>query len=254
MNKTEKLDELFSSWENEGLFAPKGQLGQFISDGIVCEKQFEECPLKVLFVLKDTNDRNPELTYRRGICDEVLKSDALGEVWNRIAEWARALTEGVLTYIHADDLKKEDCEAPDERDGARKYFKRIAILNLKKASGKGNITVKNLQRYAADSSDEIDRIKTELSIISPDVIIACSSDAFSILQSMIFKDKFEITDTPFCFKGNMQGYGSYFDIGPFLNSSKPVYVIEYRHPNRSGFSKEHYQNMLAIREFVLKNR
>lgn len=249
MDKTRELENLFKKWEENGSYSSKGQRGQFIKDGIVCLKRYEKSAVKVLFVLKDTNDANPQIYYERGICEEVVLSDNSGASWNRISEWARALVLGEENFLEANCLKKEEIDEEDEKDGLRKYFKKIAIMNLKKASGKGSIGYKELEPYVIK---DVENIRKEIEIISPDVIIACSSDVFELLHKEVFKkERYSISPRVISLNNKMKDYGNYFDISSFLCSKKPVYVIKYCHPNNRGrgncSKEEHYENMLKIR-------
>ena len=256
MDKTRELEKLFKEWEEKGSYSPKGQKGQFIKDGIVCLEKYEKASVKVLFVLKDTNDANPQIYYERGVCDEVLLSDNSGTSWNRIAEWARALVLGKEDFLQANYLKKEEIEEDDEKDGLRKYFKKIAIMNLKKASGEGSIGYNELEEHVKNKKeDNIGKIRKEIEIISPDVVIACSRDVFELLHKEVFKkEQYSISHKITTLNTKMKDYGNCFDIASFLRSKKPVYVIEYCHPNNRGrgncSKEEHYENMLKIRDEI----
>lgn len=250
MNKTEQLYKLFSEWEENGNFESKGKRGQFIKDGIVCLEKYEESPLKVLFMLKDTDDANPEIVYCRGVCDEVLQSDNSGQTWNRVAEWSRALTTGDSSFLHVNNLKKEETEEVNEKDGMRKYFKKVAIMNLKKASGKGKIPYYELKKYVNSNQLHINNARKEIEIIDPDVIVACSPDVFAILHDEIFKEeKFQVTQTQI-FSDARSKFIKCFDIHLFSGSKHPVYVIEYRHPSNGCSAEKSYNDMLKIREFI----
>lgn len=51
----------------------------------------------------------------------------------------------------------------------------------------------------------------------------------------------------------MKNYGNAFDIKTFLNKDKPVYVINYRHPNQATLQEtleEHHENFMRIKDMV----
>lgn len=240
MTKTERLDKLFAEWEKKenkdgsAVFKPKGELGQFIRDGIVCEKTYETSSIKVLFVLRDPHDANPEFFYPRGICDEVMQSDNSGMTWNRIAEWARALVMGKSDFCWARELKKE-CHNNDEKDGLRKYFKQIAIMNLKKASEKNYANGKEIELFAKRDCDEI--IK-EIKFCAPDLIIACGT--MNVLKKCVVTsvEKAHKVDL---LLGEKEISKANFD--GFVTT-----VVEYRHPGQGCSAEKSYSDMLKIRE------
>lgn len=233
MNKIEQLDKLFDKWRKKPKFQPNGHLGQFIPDGIVCVEEYEASPLKVMFVLKDLDDQTPENYYERGMCDEVIKSTNSGKTWNPISEWAHALVTDSPCYIRAHELGKES-------------FKKIAIMNLKKASGKAS--AERIAEFAQDDKYEIIR---EIEICDPDIIIACGrNDVYNVLKTVVFEIESD-NENQIVFNEKMKHYGHYFNAGELIGKKKKILIVEYRHPNRSGLQgtgAQHHDNMLKIRE------
>ena len=237
MTKLEQLNELFIRWRKKDVFKPNGQRGQFIPDGIVCLPEYEKAKIKVLFMLKDLDDQTPELYYERGVCEEVLASTNAGNTWNPIAEWAYALTTGNPEYIHASKL-------------GRNPFRTVAIMNLKKASG--TESAEQIREFACN--DRIEIIE-EIKICDPDIILTCGrDDVFEVMKKIVVNEQYE--EIPqILFGGKMKNYGHCLEISSIINAEKPIYVVEYRHPNRSGTQgtrEEHYANMLQIRNVLFE--
>lgn len=251
MNKREReLKKLFQKWQKEIVFAEKGKRGQFVPDGIICPKIYESIPIKVLFMLRDPHDVDGFYS-ERGICDELMESSNSGKTWYPIASWARTLTMDNVEFKTVAQIKAELPEDVDEIDGVRKYFKRVSVMNLKKASGESRAS--KIEEYAELSNQFI---LNEIQIIDPTVIVACGKDVYKSLAKTIFG----IEDVPYYekieFNERMKTWGHYFDAKKCLNSENSVYVVEYRHPacyTSTGSQEEHYENMKKIYSLI-KNK
>jgi len=246
MTKTERLDELFEKWENKknedgtSVFKPKGELGQFVRDGIVCPEIYLNIKDKprILFILKDPNNGDGDYD-KHSFLEEIVQCKNSYSTWNEANHWAGALYYGKFMYT--------DIAETDERY-LRPNLRNIAVMNIKKASGRKSVGYSELEPFAIN--DRVEIIK-EIQHLTPDIIIACSRDVFLLLQTKVFK--VEKLEDAFVNKFNerMKSYGRCFDISSFIDCKKPVYIVAYRHPNQAGTqgtSKEHYENMLKIRE------
>ena len=71
MGVVEQIEELFMDWAKDDCFAKTGELGQFVPDGIVDYEMFETAERKLLFVLRDSHDKDNKYyiynTYRKWI-------------------------------------------------------------------------------------------------------------------------------------------------------------------------------------------
>lgn len=229
MNKTKQLNQLFNKWR-------KNNFEIFCEDGIINEEIYHQQPIKVLFVLKDFHLKYDLGTYKKaGYIDLRQHVCSEGGMWYTISSWSQAVL---------DSNSKEN------------VLEKIAFLNLKKEHGEASVGDDCIMAYAKQDTDWIQQ---EIKIINPDVIIACSNASYHGLQN-IFKDYLTNyapePDAKINFHSRMSHYGDCFDIKSFFEKEKPVYVIHYRHPNqcgKQGTVMEHCENMLKIREFVLKN-
>ena len=235
MTKTERLDELFTRWKKTGFKGEKFKV--FCEDGIIDEETYNDEAIKVLFVLKDVNNAKPEENV--DLRKNLKKLEGEGRTWFPIARWTIALLDAIA-YSEEIDIMNSSKQ--------HTHLKRAAVMNLKKEAGGAKVPDDCILCYA-DAHSKL--IKEEVRIIKPDIIIACSSVIFEALQTKVFKvEKLEDTFVN-KFNERMKSYGKCFDISSFIDCKKPVYVVEYRHPNQAGTqgtSKEHYENMLKIRE------
>lgn len=121
-------------------------------------------------------------------------------------------------------------------------------MNIKKEAGNSSVSGKSILSYAHEQHL---RLMEEIKACSPDIVIACSKDVFIALRDEIFnvEEVSQLSLNP-----KMSDYGFFLEVSNMLGKEKPVYVIKYRHPLDFGRGslthKEHYENMLKIREFA----
>ncbi len=207
----------------------------FCEDGILDENFYDKSPFKILFALKDVNNKkvNQLLEHEKSADGKsidmrrvFLETNEMEEkTWLPIFKWLSILL---------------DTSCPE------KYF---AFINLKKDEGQGSISASTLNQYA---NRDADLIKQQIQIISPDVVISCGRDVFESLHKFVFPDC-PIRNKEIQFNQKMNDYGRLFDAG---DTEKPLYIIEYCHPTNRGHGactlEEHCQNMIAIRNFIME--
>lgn len=234
MKKTEALEKLFDQWSAAHKFEV------FCKDGIVDEKTYNEQELNVLLILKDVNNAKPgeEVDLRKSL---VTRTDE-GRTWFNAARWCSGLLgEKYDKTKYMDSLKQHE------------VMKRVAVINLKKEAGGARASDECILTY---SKNDAEQIRKEIEICNPDLVITCGRVVFECLKNIIYEFKPDEGNLygKVVFDGKMNKYGNYFDISKFLHKEKPVYIVEYRHPNQAtlqGTLAEHYENMLKIRDFVL---
>ncbi len=224
---------LMAEWQSKFEFKNRGEVGQFVSDGIVDFKNYKN----IMYILKDANNGDGNYTDR-GICDEVIASNSSGKTWFNPTRWTQILLygtsyEAVKTVTH--DIQHEQ-------------LRKIAIINLKKASGKGNVADKEIFQVA---SKQEEYIKKQIKLCSPKLIIACGKVVFESLYNIYSQngniDFIEIT--------GVSNYGGRaFDIGCELNKPEQIYVIEYRHPANGCSIFKSCGDMYLIRHALLKQK
>lgn len=233
-----QIEELFMDWAKDDCFAKTGELGQFVPDGIVDYEMFETAERKVLFVLRDPHDKDNKYG-KRGICDEVLYSHNSGRTWNPIAIWARALLNDLSSFNSINTLGKEEIQ---------KCLRRVAIMNLKKASG--GSSAQEVQEYTERHSNWIFK---EIQLINPDIIIACGHDVYNLLVENVFELEMNSVTKKVILNEKMKNYGHIIDVSKAIKTDTPTFLVHYRHPNRctvSGNYETHYNNMKEIRKEI----
>ena len=251
------MERFFSEWKSKYEFSKDGEIGQFVPDGIVCNEKYGEGKFKVLFVLKDPNcgdlieERIIKNPYsENGICDEVLESKTSNRTWLPIAAWTRALLYD-SEFCENKKILIEDKEYDNDIDGSKKYFRRISIMNIKKAAGRGNINNEKVRDYGEKHREEI--IK-EIKMCDPDLIFACSPIVFDSLTQNVFQLKYKketLKKVGLIKKYKHTEYGHCIELSKQLKMNKKVYLVEYRHPNQNCYSAiENYENMKRIKKFL----
>ena len=214
----EQENALFKRWQKERGY------DTFISDGVICPKQWENECKRIVFVLKEANAKDETLDWRECLSD-YEKSRNWGSTWNNIARWTKAILEGgeYLEYI-----------SPAERS---KWLCRVAIVNLKKVAGGANTKHKELEEYTKNDDHYI---WEQLCIYSPDIIVACGSRVEWLLWEVILSSR-QKTDE--CASGDLFGrcYKTHFP-----NKESDTTVICWRHPNSRYNSREMFNRIAAI--------
>ena len=200
MEKTinQQLDELFKRWKKERNYRDN----VFVSDGLVykkalrkikweeeiagseedinVEKLWNTSPLRIAFLLKDTNDRGRDDVRKWMVLDTPESKQSRNLTGGRIGKTgflpniARILYG--LRYIK--QLKYADFE-----DFKSKYKSQIvdawnelpfAFVESKKVAGKKSVTVKEIMNFLKSDGD---LLKEELNYLKPNVIVCTCDDA-----------------------------------------------------------------------------
>lgn len=195
MDKNNQIHELLL--ENKRLFLDaddffKGKDAGICFDGIVHEAKFEDMPLKLAFLLKDTNSNdengkrpeNPgDWDYRNWLerdqsvmpnIEPVPKEKKFyGKTYNKIAMWVESFFSAYQreTRKAFDEFEKSFLMCEEKKRAA---LRKIAIVNMKKTWGTSSISDKELKKYL--ESKEVQKVlEKELEIIKPDIVICGST-------------------------------------------------------------------------------
>jgi hypothetical protein len=157
LNETEyhkKNQELFKKWQEKYKEEERGISYDGISDFTVWEKM----PVKILFLLKETNnDFEPSVPNQSiyGICG-----------WN-IARWTFAINE----LFKNPDVMPKFPERSDLPTGLSELG--IAMVEVKKIHGNSSCPNSIIEFYAKNDSD---LLRNQIDLINPQVIICCGTN------------------------------------------------------------------------------
>jgi hypothetical protein len=152
MNKNEKLDQLFTEWQN--FYTPYQE--RFIKDGIINEDIYDETTLKILLIAKEANDNTATLTDFRIHWNNVFNY----RFDHRIAELVYGIQNNFPPF---DDIGKNVTNY-------QKALKSMAFMDVKKSPVNSKCDDKELLENIKQNLHFIHR---EIEIINPDIIISC---------------------------------------------------------------------------------
>lgn len=224
MKKTQELENLFEEWiKSDSIFE-----NDFFKDGIVCPEEWEKTQIKILFVLKEVHNKGS-----RGIYNFLESDDIQNGYKEKSTMWRKviSLAYGILNYK---TVCFEDIDQKMVKDNEKLYtdiVKKIAIMNIKKSGG--GSTVDSL--YTKQAKKFGDKIKKEIEIISPDIIVCCNT--FYELKKYVFDDEWQdLTDERF----------------KIQRSKNCVLIFNNYHPVAWGWKCTKQQYLLPIIEALNK--
>jgi len=142
MSKTEELNKLFLKWKKNS--------PSFSEDGIINEELWNGADRKIVFLFKERN--GGERDFRK-----LLDEDP--NPWPVVGYWNYGLQN--ITDIFLPEFKKA-------MDNSKNACRSSAIINLKKAPGRGSSDMEEIYNIARLDKD---RIEEELRIILPEIIV-----------------------------------------------------------------------------------
>jgi hypothetical protein len=153
---TEQEDELFDRWS---LLRPN-----LVRDGVVDEAAYTQSMPRVVYVLKEVNDRTDGGGWD---LRAVLKDATRRQTWDNVARWTQALRAPDR------DFTWDEVEVIDTAS-RRAALASIAAVNLKKSPG----------GYVADGTSldgiakaDVEFLTEQISLYSADVIVCCGTGA-----------------------------------------------------------------------------
>lgn len=155
-------------------------------DGVVDERGWKNSPVRLAFLLKETNGNNsdgkaPEeysdwKTYMEWIAEFATRKTRIYPTFRNVAMWTSMLSDIVGgTEISPDKyLKNGQLQITEELS---KSLLGIAVVNLKKTWGGGSTDFKTMDKYL-ESKTVREVIREELHFISPSVVLCGGSQVF----------------------------------------------------------------------------
>jgi hypothetical protein len=169
MSKNDKLNDLFEEWENDKEKYSSEE--QKTRDGIIDEEKYDGQVRKVLIIAKEPNNERDN-DYRDTMKPGDNDIDVKHGFCKRMAEW----TCGLL----------KDFPPLEEIDGNERVYamRRMAFMNIKKTSGKGQVDMVDIKTAA---EKHVKYIQREIKIIAPTIIVAAFGRNEDILK-VVFPD------------------------------------------------------------------
>jgi hypothetical protein len=179
----------------------------FIKDGVVEPSKYGASPKKVLYLLKEANDKK---AVEEGGWDlkEFLREPNRPQTWDNIALWQYGLENLNKDY------NWQELEAKCSLEFRKEQISKIAVVNVKKQAGTHTAKGKQLWEHA---STDRELLKEQIDMYKPDLIICCGTPTGSILRKLELVEPFD--------KWEKTSKGVYYH-----RSQKGTLVIYYCHP------------------------
>ncbi len=129
-----------------------------VPDGAVHPSMYEASDPKLLFVLKEVNDKDDS---NWSLC-EYLKEGGRGQTWNNVARWVTALNQ--------EGPNRRWDQIRDVENVRRCRLRGIAAMNVKKTAGTGSSNWNELVKFATEDADLLEE---QFAIYEPDFAILC---------------------------------------------------------------------------------
>lgn len=184
--------------------------GHICKDGIINPDKFSKAKPKILFIMKDINNRgakDPSHGVRN--IPEWLKDGPKHQLWYTIARWSAGILNGFPSYKQIDSKM------------IKESFEKIAAINLKKACGGARVDSEVINAYAhQDRGLLLEQIKS----IGPDFIISCG-----VMEPLIWLLDLKVNPEKPAAE-------------PVKGVSRKIWVIPFRHPAMGSGAKV-YNNL-----------
>ena len=200
MTNTSIEHDLFIEWMN-WLKDNHPEHG-FMYDGIVCKQEWDKAEKRILFVLKDYNEKGVYTTLDKVDLNdkECIKHNIFNlryylqkgieapknwRVWDNVARWSFG-----LNHINADQylpFDKVDYQGDSKHRSSN--LKTIAVLDLKKKPGKSSCNKSDLIKYFKEYPENEGFIARQLSLYGIlDFVICCGDGVFEIFKDITKKE------------------------------------------------------------------
>lgn len=199
----------WSQWKNREIHRDK----HFIEDGAVDIDIWRNQPIKVLFLMKEAYGDIPSLTTWLSKCGH---GGAFGNAstFRNVIKWNTAVKESILG---------KRCNYTEHISSTDIFG--IAIVNLKKSSGKKESNSSDLNKYV---ESDWDLIEQQISNLKPNIVVCCGT--FHLI-----KNKIEYTKN---------ASGCRYNKVKWKKHNEP-FIINFVHPASRGMKHSHLYYALA---------
>lgn len=212
------MDSIWREWE--GHYKRLGiNVERVCKDGIINPVKFSGASKRVLFLLKDINNRGVD-DPSHGVRDlpQWLRNGPRHQLWHTVAKWSAGVLNNFPPY-----------ETLGEKI-VNESFAKIAAINLKKACGGARV---NSDVIAAYTHQDRNFLLRQIHFIKPDLIISCG-----VLEPLIWLLDLKVNP-------------EYPSEHPVRDEARGAWVIPFRHPARAA-GKKIYEQLKKILSMVDK--
>lgn len=200
---------------------------RFIRDGMVNPEKYCASETRILVVLKEVNDKDGKEVWE---LTEFLNEPKTRKTWGPLSRWINGIQNLDTDYDWKDIKDFFD-------NGGKELLQSIAVVNVKKTPGGSSSDDKVLSEFALENSDNKDRLKKQIELYEPDIII-CGGTAWIVKRILECKDLWPETK---------HGIAYYkFNPGPV--------VIDYLHPEAHAREQILYYSLIEAVKEILKEQ
>jgi hypothetical protein len=188
--------------------------GRICRDGIINPDKFLKAKRKILFIMKDINNRGvKDRSHGVRNLPEWLRGGPKHQLWYTIARWSVGIFNDFPAYKQIDSKMIKEA------------FEKIAAINLKKACGGARVDSKVINAY---THQDRELLLEQIESINPDFIISCGvTESLIWLLDLKVKNPEKPADEP------------------IEDASRKLWVIPFRHP-AMGSGKMVYNNLKKV--------
>ncbi|WP_151639472.1 hypothetical protein [Noviherbaspirillum aerium] len=192
------MHQLFARWRASSDVFER----HFVEDGIISPPEWIKAPLRVLFLLKETNDYEKSIT---ALIRDVVTTQRKSALWRRptfhnIGRWAHGLAYGT-------DGGDEDFRMASRN--RRRALLSCAVINLKKTTGGRAATVAVEQAAARDAAF----LREQIGLVNPEIVVC--GGTFNSVRQHLFPGLVKVADLVYAGGHRL-----------FIKAQHPAYVRE----------------------------
>jgi hypothetical protein len=183
INTIEKVSKLIKKDYKEDEFVDN--LFEFVKDGVISEKEWNNVPLKIIFVLKEANNLKKKhnedwMNFKRFLGD----SGGGRTTFANIARWAYGILN-IDENLSWNDIHKKGLDSNERK----RILKKICVVNLSKQPGGSRTKFDNLKEKFERYNKEY--LEKQLAFYADaDIIICCGNGVGSLFKSALSKINF----------------------------------------------------------------
>ncbi|MDD5088356.1 MAG: hypothetical protein PHI18_06105 [bacterium] len=228
--------EIFARWRDRQI--PFASDGHFVEDGIVHFPTYERTSPKLLFLLKEPNDKKRnKWNLAEWLGKGAYRTETSGyKSWEVVARWVHDITEADTHALPWNELERRIGQNSINERSAE--FRKIAVVNMKKSGGGGNT---NMSLLYPEIEQTKSLILDQIRLYKPTIVVC--GGTFGVYRSRIASEN----DTP---RNTRRGVSWYF------SESVGIPIVDYPHysyyPHLSPAIKPamHYGLVDAVREIL----
>ena len=204
----------------------------FVEDGIVCPELWFAQQVRPLFLLKEAYGGTSDWSLLKHLMEN---SQVIGPTWRKVIQW----TYGILG-TDVGSIPIFDANEIDQIKYGNGLLKHIAVMNVKKTSGKPNSEMKIIKNAAEKDKYEL---RKQIALCDPTVIICgYTMEALNIIMEN--EDGVKIKDE----SNRNQNWYYKFEL-----NGKEIIVLDYYHPSNQFPDLLNYYALMHIYQLALQD-